>query len=122
MQSVVSLPADCHLQIRHTAIKLVGELGPWVQANPAFLQPVFHFIYQSVQTPDLMRTTVVTLKWMCTNCRELMFPFYGEMLTVRACPTAPPVHSAATLFFHASSLPRTRTDPRALPVAGHDGL
>ena len=35
LQQVLALPATIHLAVRHTAIKLVGELCEWIEKHNA---------------------------------------------------------------------------------------
>ena len=34
---VLNLPSNCHVAVRHTSIKLVGELAEWIEKHPEYL-------------------------------------------------------------------------------------
>lgn len=34
---VLNLPSSCHVAVRHTSIKLVGELADWIEKHPEYL-------------------------------------------------------------------------------------
>ena len=34
---VLNLPSSCHVAVRHTSIKVVGELAEWIEKHPDYL-------------------------------------------------------------------------------------
>lgn len=34
---MLSLPSSCHIAVRHSSIKLVGELAEWIDKQPQYL-------------------------------------------------------------------------------------
>ena len=34
---VLNLPSSCHVAVRHTSIKVVGELADWIEKHPDYL-------------------------------------------------------------------------------------
>ena len=44
VEAVLSLPPTSHPAVRHTAFRLVGELGEWVQNHPGHLERILNWI------------------------------------------------------------------------------
>jgi len=34
---MLNLPSSCHIAVRHSSIKLVGELAEWIEKHPDYL-------------------------------------------------------------------------------------
>ena len=34
---MLNLPSSCHVAVRHSSIKLVGELAEWIEKHPQYL-------------------------------------------------------------------------------------
>ncbi|QQP37445.1 Transportin3like [Caligus rogercresseyi] len=36
LESILSLPPEIHIAVKNTSVKLVGQLGNWVNGNPEY--------------------------------------------------------------------------------------
>ena len=71
LQQVLSLPSSIHLAVRHTAIKLVGELCEWIERHPDTLQATLNYLLQGLQDPRLASEAATALQAVCSQCRSL---------------------------------------------------
>lgn len=79
---VVALPADAHVLLRQTAIKLTGELAHWIVKHEAAVSPVCEFLLNSMQIRDVVPACADTIKMLCTLGKRRLAPFFPTLLEI----------------------------------------
>ena len=82
LQQVLSLPSSIHLAVRHTAIKLVGELCEWIERHPDTLQATLNYLLQGLQDPRLASEAATALQAVCSQCRSRMAEHFSGLLQI----------------------------------------
>eukprot|EP00096_Caligus_rogercresseyi_P004041 TRINITY_DN18170_c0_g1_i1.p1 TRINITY_DN18170_c0_g1~~TRINITY_DN18170_c0_g1_i1.p1 ORF type:complete len:931 (-),score=288.65 TRINITY_DN18170_c0_g1_i1:197-2989(-) len=82
LESILSLPPEIHIAVKNTSVKLVGQLGNWVNGNPEYLDKILNFMLLSLQNPKLSNETANALLSLCTTCRKHMPPHYEGLLHI----------------------------------------
>ena len=65
-----------HLAVRHTSVKLVGELGDWVNHHPEHLPHILNWLLVSLQEPKLASQAADSLLNICSQCQSHMTPHF----------------------------------------------
>ncbi len=89
LESILSMPAEkTHVAVRHTSIKLVGELGEWVQEHPQQLDRILQWLLVSMRDPKLSSEAATALQNVAITCRSHMLPnFEGLTQLLRTLDT-----------------------------------
>lgn len=82
LDGLLALPETAQIQIRYTAIKLIGELAYWISCNPDTIAIVFKFLLSSIQMREVIRATAVSIKALCQACRQSLLPHFSDLLLV----------------------------------------
>jgi len=61
LESLLNVPDSAHIAIRHTSVKLVGELCVWIAKHPEFLERILNWILVGLQNPLLSCAAAHTL-------------------------------------------------------------
>jgi len=72
LEAVLSLPDSAHIALRHTATRLVGELGEWVGHHPDTLERVLQFLMLGLQQSNLATPAASALQSVCQHCQNHM--------------------------------------------------
>ncbi|XP_069128619.1 transportin-3-like [Argopecten irradians] len=88
VKAILSIPDTAHVSVRHTSIRLFGELSEWIEKHPEFLDPVLQFLLRGLQDPKLATVAANSLQSISTTCREKMIDhFQGLLQIVQAIDT-----------------------------------
>ena len=79
---VLSLPASMHLAVRHTALRLVGELSEWIEKHPDTLQATLNYLLQGLQDPRLASQAATALQAICSQCRARMAEHFTGLIQI----------------------------------------
>jgi len=82
LQQVLSLPGSMHLAVRHTAIRLVGELSEWIEKHPDTLQATLNYLLQGLQDPRLASQAATALQAICSQCRARMAEHFTGLIQI----------------------------------------
>ncbi|CAB4064075.1 TRPO3 [Lepeophtheirus salmonis] len=82
LESILNLPPDTHIAVKNTSVKLVGQLGNWVNGNPQYLDKILNFMLISIKNPKLSDCAANALLYVCTACRKHMAPHYEGLVHI----------------------------------------
>ena len=71
-----------HLAVRHTSVKLVGELGDWVNHHPEHLPHILNWLLVSLQEPKLASQAADSLLNICSQCQSHMTPHFQGLVHI----------------------------------------
>ena len=46
VDAVLGIPEDAHVAVRHTSVRLLGELSDWICTHPQYLDRTFNFVFK----------------------------------------------------------------------------
>eukprot|EP00039_Didymoeca_costata_P022682 m.4997 g.4997 ORF g.4997 m.4997 type:complete len:952 (-) comp3158_c0_seq1:126-2981(-) len=83
--AVVSVTEGSHVQLRHTAVRLAGELAPWSLAHPEYVPQLFSFVARHLQ-PGFTNVAISGVSTLCSECGPHMGSCFQDLvqLVVRA--------------------------------------
>jgi len=73
---------DAHPAVRHSAIKVVGELGRWVNAHPQHLEAILNWILSGLSDNRVSSEAASALQNVCSACRTHMAPHFNSLLAI----------------------------------------
>lgn len=79
---VLNLPSTCHVAVRHSSIKLVGELAEWIHEHPQYLDPVLRFLLSNIQDPKISSITALAISSICMSCYSQMTKYFDVLAQV----------------------------------------
>lgn len=79
---VLNLPSSLHVAVRHTSIKLVGELAEWIKTHPDYLDPILQFLLSTVQDPKLSSVSALAIESLCMACHSQMTKYFDVLAQV----------------------------------------
>ncbi|XP_022802202.1 transportin-3-like [Stylophora pistillata] len=79
---VLNLPSSLHVAVRHTSIKLVGELAEWIKTHPEYLDPILQFLLSTVQDPKLSSVSASAIESLCIACHSQMTKYFDVLAQV----------------------------------------
>lgn len=79
---VLNLPSSCHVAVRHTNIKVVGELAEWIEKHPDYLDPVLQYLLSSIQDPKLSSVSASAIESLCMSCFTQMTKYFDVLAQV----------------------------------------
>ena len=71
-----------HLAVRHTSVKLVGELGDWVNHHPEYLEGILNWLLYGLQEPKLATQAANSLLNICSQCQRHMTPHFEGLVHI----------------------------------------
>uniref|UniRef100_H2ZAX9 Transportin-3 n=1 Tax=Ciona savignyi TaxID=51511 RepID=H2ZAX9_CIOSA len=80
LQAVLSLPPDTHIAVRHTSVKLVGELSAWIEKHPEMLDHTLQFLTSALQCQELASVAATSLQYLCEVSYQHMAQHYSALL------------------------------------------
>jgi len=82
LDAVVHLPPAVHVAVRHTSLRLIGELKEWIEKHPNYIEPVLQFLYSGLQQPALATAAAESLQSVCSQCPEQMTNHFNSLLQI----------------------------------------
>lgn len=82
VESILSIPPTTHIAVRHTSLKLIGELAEWIDSHPQFLEQILNWLLAGLQDPKLSSEAATALQNMCSQCRGKMIPHFEGLLQI----------------------------------------
>lgn len=79
---VLNLPSSCHVAVRHSSIKLVGELAEWIEKHPQYLNPVLQFLLSNIQDSKLSSISATAIESICVSCYSQMAKYFDMLAQV----------------------------------------
>lgn len=94
---ITKLDVSCKIQLRHSAVELVGELASWIECHPDSLGPICQFLASTVglvgerlkaapmeeekeSLKILGRAATHAVQLICTECKTSMLPHYEALV------------------------------------------
>ena len=71
-----------HLAVRHTSVKLVGELGDWINHHPDYLQSILNWLLYGLQEPKLASQAANSLTNICSQCQRQMTQHFEPLVHI----------------------------------------
>ena len=71
-----------HLAVRHTSVKLVGELGDWINHHPDYLQSILNWLLYGLQEPKLASQAANSLTNICSQCQRQMTQHFSPLVHI----------------------------------------
>ena len=68
--------------MRHTSVKLVGELGDWVNHHPEYLESILNWLLYGLQEPKLASQAANSLLNICSQCQRHMTPHFEGLVHI----------------------------------------
>jgi transportin-3 len=82
LDAVLRLPATVHVAVRHTSLKLIGELKEWIEKHPNYIEPVLGFLFAGLQQVQLAAAAAESLQAVCSQCPEQMTTHFNSLLQI----------------------------------------
>lgn len=79
---MLSLPSSCHIAVRHSSIKLVGELAEWIDKQPQYLDPVLQFLLANIQDSKLSSVSASAIESLCMSCYLQMTKYFDVLAQI----------------------------------------
>lgn len=71
VEAILNLPGNCHIAIRYTSIKLLGELSDWIEKHPTSLQSILNFLLHALQQKNQLASAAAnSLQEICASCQK----------------------------------------------------
>uniref|UniRef100_A0A914X9R9 Exportin-1/Importin-beta-like domain-containing protein n=1 Tax=Plectus sambesii TaxID=2011161 RepID=A0A914X9R9_9BILA len=80
VQAVLGLPTNTHPTLRYTAIRLLGELNEWLDANPSYQEGAVLWLLESMKMPALATVGADALEAVCGACKQKLAPQFDHIL------------------------------------------
>jgi len=74
VEAVLNLPDTAHTAVRHTSLKLIGELAEWIDYHSQYLERVLNWLLLGLQDRRLASEAALALQNVCSNCQRHMAP------------------------------------------------
>ena len=71
-----------HLAVRHTSVKLVGELADWVNHHPEHLAHILNWLLISLREPKIASQAAEALLNICSQCQNHMTPHFQGIVHI----------------------------------------
>ena len=71
-----------HLAVRHTSVKLVGELGDWINHHPGYLESILNWLLYGLQEPKLASQAANSLSNICSQCQKQMTQHFEPLVHI----------------------------------------
>ncbi|EGD78165.1 hypothetical protein PTSG_09041 [Salpingoeca rosetta] len=81
---ITGLTAEHHVQLRKTAVRVTGDLAPWMDRHPDAIDPCFAFLCHAVQHKALTVAAIVAIKKMAARCSAHMHAHFQTILQIIA--------------------------------------
>lgn len=83
VESILNLPTNTHIAVRHTSLLLLGQLSEWIEKHPQYLEPVLNSVTYSLhQDHRLASAAANCLQGVCVACRGHMPLRFSSVLQV----------------------------------------
>ncbi len=82
VQAILNLPAQVHISVRCTGIKLIGELCDWLNKHAQFIEPALNFVCVGFTQPKLCQVAANTMLSICTQCQQHMVNHLDTLLNI----------------------------------------
>jgi transportin-3 len=80
---VLRMPTvSTHVAVRHSALRLMGELADWMDAQPGFLQRVLNWLLEALHEPQLANEAATALNNICSVCHTHLVPFLEGLVVI----------------------------------------
>ena len=79
MYFLETLPTDCPMQLRLTAIETMNQFAEWVNKHPDKLSFILTRLMAEIQVPELASCASVALGRLCDKCRLNMAPYFETL-------------------------------------------
>ncbi|KAG7213831.1 hypothetical protein KM043_003045 [Ampulex compressa] len=82
VEAILNLPENTHIAVRHTSIRLLGELCEWIDSHPQSLEPVLNFLLTCLSQKGLGSAACSALLSICTACPLHMASHFAGLLQI----------------------------------------
>ena len=79
---VVLNGSEQHLAVRHTSVKLVGELGDWINHHPEYLEAILNWLLYGLREPKLASQAANSLSNICSQCQKQMTQHFTPLVHI----------------------------------------
>ena len=82
IDSVLGLSTTAHTAIRHTSIRLIGELAEWICHHPEYLERILEWLVVGLRNPKTASETANALQNVCSQCQDHMIRHLDGLLQI----------------------------------------
>ncbi len=82
VQAILNLPADVHVSVRCTGIRLIGELCEWLNKHSQFIDSALNFVCLGFTNPKLCQVAANTMLNICTECQQHMINHLETLINI----------------------------------------
>lgn len=82
LERVLSMPLTTHVAVRHASLKLVGELGEWIDQQPQYLERILNWLLAGLQDPKLSSEAATALQNISSMCKRHMVPHFEGLTQI----------------------------------------
>jgi transportin-3 len=82
MESILVGGQNQHMAVRHTSLRLIGELGDWVNHHPEYLERILNWLLMGLQEPRLASQAATSLQNICSQCQRHMTPHFEGLVHI----------------------------------------
>lgn len=82
VESLLCIPGSAHIAVRHTSIRLMGELCEWIDQHPENLERILNWLLQGLQHPLVASEAAHALQNICSQCQRHMWPHFDGLVHI----------------------------------------
>ena len=82
VEAVLGLPQTAHIAVRHTSLRLIGELAEWIEYHPQYLERVLNWLLLGLQDKRLASEAATSLQNVCASCQKHMAPHLQGLIHI----------------------------------------
>eukprot|EP00794_Sanderia_malayensis_P013001 gene13002-14340_t len=79
---IINLPVNSHIALKHTALRLLAKVCPWINENKDHIDTVFHFILNGLQDKQLATASAIAFEHFCEECCQSLTLHFQVILQV----------------------------------------
>jgi transportin-3 len=82
VQAILNLPEQCHVSVRCTGIRLIGEMCEWLNKHPKFINSALNFVCIGFNNTKLCQVAANTMLSICTQCQQHMVNHLETLINI----------------------------------------
>ena len=82
VESLLNIPSTAHVAVRHTSLRLIGELCEWVDQHPEYLERILNWLLVGLQNPLVASEAAHALQNICSQCLRHMWPHFDGLVHI----------------------------------------
>eukprot|EP00095_Tigriopus_kingsejongensis_P001756 maker-scaffold183_size276960-snap-gene-1.22 protein:Tk01756 transcript:maker-scaffold183_size276960-snap-gene-1.22-mRNA-1 annotation:"Transportin-3" len=82
VDSILTIEPSTHVAVRHTSLRLIGELAEWIDSHPQYLERILNWLLMGLQESKVASEAATALQNVCAQCRGKMMPHFQGLVQI----------------------------------------